>query len=334
MSRILLRLVLSLALLLGSAWGSLALFYRVEQALLTPVLIGLWLLLSVFCFYLLWWRPLRWALLCVLCTSLPLALWWSSIEPSNERDWADDVAQMTYGSIHGDQLELHNVRNFIWHSDDDYQIQWETREYDLNQLQSMDLTLSYWGMPAIAHTVVSFGFSDGRQLLFTVEIRKERHEKFSEIGGFFKEFELSIIATDERDALGVRSNARGEDLYLYKVNLSPKAIRELLEAYVASANELRQQPRFYNTLTLNCTTVIFDMLSQIVGGLAIDYRLLATGYLPSYMQKIGGLQPGYSLEQLRSQGRITERAQQANHAADFSQQIRRGVPGWTNRSAD
>lgn len=328
MSRVIVRLLLSLVLLLSSAWGSLALYYRAEPNSLL-LWIGLWVLASLLGFYLLWWQKLRWAVLWAVLCCLPLGLWWQQIEPSNERDWADDVAEMTYGSIQDDQLTLHNVRNFAWQSDSDYQVRWETREYDLSKLQTLDITLSYWGLPAIAHTLVSFGFSDGQQLLFTIEIRKERHEQFSEIGGFFKEFELSILAADERDALGVRSNARGEDLYLYKVNLSPKAIRQLLEAYVASANELREQPRFYNTLTLNCTTVIFDMLSQIVGGLALDYRLLATGYLPSYMAEVGGLQPGYSLEQLQTAGRITERAQQANHAPDFSAQIRSGVPGWT-----
>ena len=90
------------------------------------------------------------------------------------------------------------------------------REYDLDQLRSADLVLSYWMGPAIAHTLVSFGFDDGkgprRYLTFSVEIRKEAHESFSAIGGFFKQFELSLVAAEERDILRVRSNLRGEDV--------------------------------------------------------------------------------------------------------------------------
>src|SRR5690606_7579582 len=100
----------------------------------------------------------------------------------------------------GNQLTVHNVRNFNWRSEQDYDVAWETRRYELNQLSSLDLSTSYWGMPAIAHILVSFGFADGRFLTFTVEVRKEKGEAYSEIGGFFKEFELSIVATDERDA--------------------------------------------------------------------------------------------------------------------------------------
>jgi hypothetical protein len=41
---------------------------------------------------------------------------------------------------------------------------------------------------------------------------------------------------------------------------------------------------------------------------------------------LGGLDTRYTLEQLRSFGRITERARQADRSEDFSQQIRRGIP--------
>jgi hypothetical protein len=42
--------------------------------------------------------------------------------------------------------------------------------------------------------------------------------------------------------------------------------------------------------------------------------------------KVGGLDPRYSLAQLRSFGRITERAKSADRSASFSADIRRGVP--------
>ena len=80
-------------------------------------------------------------------------------------------------------------------------MRWETRSYELKRLKSLDMILSYWSGPAIAHVLFSFGFDDGQQVVFSVEIRRERQEQFSEIGGFFKEFELSVIAADERDVV-------------------------------------------------------------------------------------------------------------------------------------
>ncbi|WP_296259607.1 MULTISPECIES: DUF4105 domain-containing protein [unclassified Pseudomonas] len=311
------------------AWGALALSYRLA---LPPwanhAAVFVWCLCGVGLVLLTWSaRPLR-AILGYAVLLAGIGVWWSTLTPSNARIWADDVAQMTSGEINGNQLTLRNVRNFEWHTDDDYQIRWETREYDLDHLASVDLITSYWGMPAIAHVMVSFGFDDGRFLLFSVETRKEKGESYSAIAGFFKQYEVSILATDERDALRVRTNVRDEDDYLYRVALSASARKALLLSYVEQTNDLLNHPRFYNTVTANCTSIVFDMMNAIVTGLPMDYRLLLTGYLPGYVYDAGGLQPGYSLQALRDAGRITERAQSQSGKA-FSARIREGVPGWS-----
>ena len=331
--RPLLRLLLTLLILLSTLWGALVLIYRLPWP--TPAVYALvvcWCVLAVSLLVLLWRKPPLRALSAYLLAFAALLGWWFSLQPSNQRAWADDVARISHGRLDGEQLHLDNVRNFHWRSDQDYDIRWESRDYDLRQLTSVDMLTSYWGMPAIAHILVSFGFEDGRQLVFTVETRKEKDESYSELGGFFKEFELSIVATDERDAVRVRSNVRDEDVYLYRIDMPQAAMRELLLSYVEQANGLVSRPRFYNTLTANCTSIVFDMVQGIIGGLPVDHRLLLTGYLPGYVQDIGGLQAGFSLDELRQQGRITERARLADAATDFSARIRQGVPGWSSFS--
>ncbi len=126
----------------------------------------------------------------------------------------------------GSLITLDNVRNFRWRSGSDYTVRWENRRYDLDRTESVDLVLSTWGMPAIAHTLVSFGFSDGQRVVFSVEIRKERHEQFSELGGFFKQFEFSVVAADERDIIYVRTAVRGEQVSLYPIRMPRQAIRQ------------------------------------------------------------------------------------------------------------
>jgi hypothetical protein len=254
-------------------------------------------------------------------------IWWHSLKPSNDRPWADDVARTTSGRISGDEAILYNVRNFDWRSATDYTQRWETRRYDLRQLRSLDMITSYWDAPkAIAHVLFSFGFDDGTHVAFSVEIRREKSEDFSAIGGFFKEFELSVIAADERDVIRVRTNMRGEDDYLYRVRLPVHDIRSLFSAYIDQANELVNTPRFYNTVTVNCTTLVYHMMKHIVGGLPLSFRVLLSGYLPEYVYSVGGLDQRYTLEQLRSFGRITERARAADRSANFSQDIRKGIP--------
>ena len=288
------------------------------------------------------------------------ALWWRSITPSNDRDWAPDVARMTTGSLSlathsgkratietsstaplaSDATELvtlHNVRNFTWRSETDIDERWETRHYDLAQLSSVDLIVSYWTISAIAHTLVSFGFDDGRHVVFSVEIRKEKGEEFSEIGGFLKRFELSVVAADERDIIGVRSKVRDEKVFLFRTQLNAADRRALFLAYIDEANTLAATPRFYHTLTANCTTIVFGMMQRIIGDLPWDYRLLASGYLPNYVYDLGGLDTRYDFAILERMGYVSRRvnaalsdaaAADAKEASgvEFSRAIRVGIP--------
>jgi hypothetical protein len=234
---------------------------------------------------------------------------------------------MTTGAVNGNTVTLYNVRDFEWRSQTDYTQRWETRTYDLDHLRSVDMIMSYWSMRAIAHMLISFGFDDGTYIVFSVEIRRQKTQSFSEIGGFFKEFELSIVAADERDVIRVRTNIRGEDDYLYQLRMPVSAMRSLFLAYVNEANELAKHPRFYNTVTVNCTTLVYQMMNRIVGRLPLDYRLLLSGYLPEYVYGVHGLNQQYSLEELRMRGRITVRAKQADRSPNFSSVIREGLPG-------
>jgi len=254
--------------------------------------------------------------------------WWFSLRPSQDRAWAEDVACLLRGEVHGSTVTLHNLRNFRWHGPSASTPRWESRDYDLDTLTSVDVALSYWMGPAIAHTLVCFGFANGEHLAFSIEIRKKHGEKFSAIGGLFRQFEASLVAADERDILAVRTNQRGEDVYLYRVAMPQAAMRSLFLAYVAKADELAHAPRFYNTFTANCTTVVYEMVRRIIDGLPLDYRLLASGYLPDYLLKVEGLVPGHTLDELRAAGRITDRARTAGDATDFSARIRQGVPGY------
>lgn len=328
-----LQLLLSLLILCATAWGGLALYYQlpVNMPWLT-VSLTLWAGLSVFALIHLWRNSLWQGVLLYLALHAVLLIWWNSLTPSNQHLWEDDVAQMTTGQVEGDTVTLFNVRNFDWHTETDYTPRWDTREYDLSKLKSVDMLTSHWGMDAIAHVLVSFGFDDDQFVTFSVEIRKKKGQTFSEVAGFFKQYELSILATDERDAIGVRPNVRGEDTFLYRIDMPADIRRQLFLSYIEQANQLIDEPRFYNTVTANCTTLVFGMMQHISGGLPLDARLLLTGYLPSYIDELDGLTDGFDLEQLRTAGRITERSKQAANNENYSKIIRQGVPGWSSQN--
>jgi hypothetical protein len=320
-------LLATLLIGLPAVWAVLAIWYQAPGGqLLKGGGAVLWVVFSIAVLLALWQgRPVLGLMAFALAFGAVL-LWWQHIAPSNDRLWADDVARMTTGTIDDNQVILHNVRNFDWRTNDDYTQRWETRSYDVAKLDSVDMVMSYWDGWAIAHMLVSFGFSDGQHVAFSVEVRREKNKTYSEIGGFFKRYGLSIIAADERDVIRVRTNVRGEDDYLYRVRMPLPAMRSLFLGYIQQADSLVNAPRFYNTITVNCTTLVYHMMTRIVGYLPWSYRLLFTGYLPAYVYQVGGLDQRYSLEELRALGRITERARQSDRSATFSEDIRRGIP--------
>jgi hypothetical protein len=310
-----------------SAWGALALWYQAPGGRRWKSSISaLWVAFAILCVAAVWSGWLVSGGSSFAAVYAALLIWWKSLSPSNDRNWADDVGRVAHGTIDRNHVTLHNVRTFEWRTTTDYTQRWETRHYDLERLVALDMIMSYWSGHAIAHTLISFGFDDGNHVVFSVEVRRERTEEFSEIGGFFKEFELSVIAAEERDIVRLRTNVRREKTYLYRLRIGPSAMRSLFLAYVDEANSLVNQPRFYQTLSGNCTILVYKMLRRIVGPLPLSYRLWLSGYLPEYVYSVGGLDMRYPLEELRTMGYISERARNADLSLTFSDDIRRGIP--------
>lgn len=248
--------------------------------------------------------------------------WWASIQPSNDRQWAPDVSRGVVGQIDGSKVYLRNVRDFDWTTRDDADERWIDMTVDLDQLQSVDFVSTVWASKAIAHTMVSFGFADGQHVVFSAEIRREADEKFSEIGGFFKEFELVLIAATERDIIKLRTDYRKDDVSLYAMTMTPEQRRMLFLSYVDLGNELAYKPRWYQTITTNCTTVIYKLARTVAPGIPMDWRILLSGYTQDYLYDLGVIASDRPLQQIRDDAHITAKAQALPQGVDYSQGIR------------
>ena len=258
--------------------------------------------------------------------------WYFSQDAKQDRDWDPEVAEQLSYEKHGDLVTLHKVRNFDWHKDGNYDIRWEDRHIDLNKITGVNVITSYWMGPQIAHTLVSFDFSDQKPLVFSIEIRKEKGEEFSAIGGFFRKYELSLVASDEKDIVYTRSNIRHEQVYLFPIKMPATERKALFIEYLDKADELQAEAKWYNTLTSNCTTLVFDMIQAInPQRLPKDYRLLTSGYLPNYLYDLKAVDQNYSMKEWYQMAHINTRTadfgQQSDQSSEaFSRLIRTGLP--------
>lgn len=326
---VLLQLLLTLVVLGAASWGAGLLAFRLPGATGTAAAVGFGLAGLAGAIGL--WTgaprlPLAFAVLFV-----GLLGWWGSLKPSHERNWIPELARLPQMSVADNSLTVTNLRHFTWRTESDYDQRWETRGYDLSRIQGADLFLSYWSGEAIAHLLVSFTFEGGDPLTMSIEVRREQGEEWSALAGFFRSYEMAYVAADERDLIGLRTQARGEDTRLYRLAATPQQARELLLAYAEDINRLAQTPRWYNTLTTNCTTVVYHLVGQLAPAwqfsLPLDPRVLVSGYLPGYLRDIGAVRQDLPLDELVKLSHIGEKARNLKpDSPDFSRVIREGVP--------
>ena len=257
-------------------------------------------------------------------------IWWFTQQPRNDRQWQPDLVQLPWAEINGDEITLHNIRNCDYRTETDYTPRWETRTVKLSQLTGVDLFVNYWGSPWMAHPIASFQFSDGLPVCFSIETRKEVGESYSAIGGLYRQYELTYIMADERDVVRLRTNYRkGEDAYLYRTTIKLERARERFMEYVATINDLKDHPRWYNALTTNCTTAIRSQhpASERVPW---DWRMLANGKADEMLyERKAFVTDGLSFADLRSKALINSAAQAADTSAEFSRIIRENCPGFS-----
>ena len=186
----------------------------------------------------------------------------------------------------------------------------------------------YWAGKAIAHIMVSFGFAGKDYLTISIETRKEKGESYSTIAGFFKQYELVYIASDERDVIRVRTSFRQpqEDVYIYRVTGSRAKARRFFLDYVREMNALHAHPQFYNTLTTNCTTGVLLHTRVNPGSPPLSWKVLLSGYFPDYAYDLGRLDQRYPFAELERRSRVNDRAHAADNDPAFSQRIREGLP--------
>lgn len=204
--------------------------------------------------------------------------WWWFIPASHDRDWLPEYSKMPHAKIEGEKVTIKNIRDFHYRTEEDCDVRYVEKTYDLGELDTVDFSLTYWdGNTNIAHFMLHFGFGGKDYIAVSVETRREKGEVWNTVGGFFKQYELIVILAMEKDLLRLRTNVRNEQSYLYPTNFTPQEARSVFLEILNRANRLYEKPIFYNTIGHNCMTSLMPEVRKVREGKGFDMRLIFNG---------------------------------------------------------
>lgn len=245
--------------------------------------------------------------------------------PSNDRNWNDDQAILPYADIDGDLVTIYNIRNFDYTSTTEYTKNYYDKTFDVGEIEKVWYIVEpFSGIPGSAHTFLSFEFADDQFVSISVEIRKEKGEDYHPIKGLFNQYELMYVIADERDVVKLRSNYRKDLVYMYPVNTTKEKAGKLFVDMVERANDLKEHPEFYNTITNTCTTNIVHHVNTLTPDRVpfFNLRILFPENSDKLAYDLGLLDTDLSFGEARKRYFINDRATTHATSTDFSVLIR------------
>jgi len=250
--------------------------------------------------------------------------------PSNDRDWVADLEILPYAEFEDNFVHIHNIRNNTYRYPLDFDVAHYDKTFDLDNLISVDYMVEpFSGWRGLAHTLVSFGFENdsGKMdyIAISVEIRREEGENFSPFLGLLRQYELTYVVADERDVIKLRTNHRGDDVFLYPMKATKEKKQQLFVSMIERVNTLREEPEFYNTLTSSCTTNIVKHVNEITPKrIPFSHKAILPGYSDELAFEIGLIDTDLPFEKAQKHFQINDLAEEHGDAEDFSIKIREG----------
>jgi len=221
--------------------------------------------------------------------------------PSHVRVWDLGMEELPNILFADDgMVTIENFRDFDWQKDGSTVPNYETREFHIDNMESVDVFISHFAeFEGLAHIFISFGLTTGEQIVVSYETRREDGETFSPVLGMLRQFEVIYVVGSEEDIVGVRTDVReGERVYLYETKASPEQSLALFRILADDINGVYEKPRIYHTLTHNCTNEITKRVEDIAD---VDFPLTWKTVLPGFFDEVL-----YEMELIDTEGTFAE----------------------------
>ncbi len=244
--------------------------------------------------------------------------------PTHNKNWRPEQSRLPSAKIKSNTIKIKDIRNFTFHSESNFDQSYYDKEFDLNQLVSLDyIHQPFHRMPLAAHTFLSFGFSNGDYISISFEARRKKGAGFSSIKGLLRYFGLIYIVADEKDILRLRALHHRDKIYIYPLKASPEKIQALFLDIIERINRIKEKPEFYNTLLSTCATNLVKHVNNIFYlNIAIGPKVLLPAFADRLIYKFGLVDTELSFKEARKKFLINKKIHKFADHPDFSRKIR------------
>ena len=249
------------------------------------------------------------------------------LRASNDRSWVNDNNKLAKAEFVDNLVTIRNVRDFRWRTTKDFDENWIDMKFDLNKISKLWFVLEYFEpkRKQMAHTIMVFESEDGERIACSIEVRREKGERYHPLKGLFRQYELIYVWSTESDVIGVRTRCRRKSVtHLFEaIVLGPGNERRMFESYLNRTNKLRISPEWYNTITNTCSTNIVRHVNEVYPGrVPRTMAILLPGISPRILKKNNLVKMGASIDESMESSKIDEKAINWNGESDFGDWIR------------
>ena len=249
------------------------------------------------------------------------------LRPSNDRSWVNDNNKLAKAEFVDNLVTIRNVRDFRWRTTKDFDENWIDMKFDLNKISKLWFVLEYFEpkRKQMAHTIMVFESEDGERIACSIEVRREKGERYHPLKGLFRQYELIYVWSTESDVIGVRTRCRRKSVtHLFEaIVLGPGNERRMFESYLNRTNKLRISPEWYNTITNTCSTNIVRHVNEVYPGrVPRTMAILLPGISPRILKKNNLVKMGTSIDESMEISKIDEKAINWDGESDFGDWIR------------
>jgi hypothetical protein len=251
------------------------------------------------------------------------------MQPSHDRNWESGLAKLPHIEVKNDIVKITDLRDYEYLPGRFVSERYAERTVDISKLQKVWFVVEpFEGIPlikfgGIAHTYFVFDFADEKPIVISVEARREKGEKFGLVSGMLNQFELMYVWGTEEDLTFRRVLIEDNNLSMYPLMISRESGQRLFLQLAKTTKELETTPRFYNSLTSNCTNELAKNANKSKPGtIPYNYVWFFPGFSGQLLYDLKLIPHDKPFEEITQRYAISDFVRKHYDKADFSTLLR------------